>query len=119
MVSRSYTPLPRMKGTALLRFRAVVEVLSGQLTVSAGARKLGLSRNQFQSLMHLGLRALGASLAPQPAGRPPVPSRERQLLEENRHLRRESERLKKRMQTASRVSGLLTGFLRSQRRGKA
>ncbi len=119
MESRSYTPLPRMTGTAQLRLRVVVEVLSGQQTVSAAARQLGLSRNHFQSLVHRGLRALGESLTPQPAGRPAVPPRERQLLEENRRLRRESERLKKRVETASRVSGLLTGFLRSQRRGRA
>lgn len=115
-VPKSYTPLPRLSGLGLLRLRAVVEVLSGEQTVSGAARKLGLSRNHFQSLMHRGLRTLGESLAPRRAGRPPVPARERQLLEENRRLRSESERLKKRVDTANRVLELLRGFLGTHRR---
>lgn len=114
-MSKDYTPLPKLSGLRLLRLRTVVDVLSGEQTISGAARRLGLSRNRFQSLMHRGLAALGESLAPHSPGRPRVPSRERQLLEENTRLRRESERLKRRAETATRVLGLLSGFLGTHR----
>ena len=113
---RSYTPLPRMSGTGLLRYRAIVDVLCGDQTVSGAARKLGLSRNHFQTLMHRGLQALGESLTPHSPGRPSLPTRERQLLQDNARLRRESDRLKKRVETANRVLALLRGFLGTQRK---
>lgn len=118
-MSKSYTPLPRLSGPGLLRLRAVVEVLSGEQTMSGAARKLGLSRNHFQTLMHRGLKALGESLSPHSPGRPSVPSRERMLLEENSRLRRESERLRRRVETANRVLELLRGFLATRRKREA
>lgn len=120
-MARSYTPLPQLGGESLRRFLAVVEVISGDLTVSAAARRLKLSRNHFQSLMHRGLRGLAAGLAQHRPGRPAIPSRQRELLEENERLRRDYERLRKRLETTDRVLMMLRGFLGSRRaqRGEA
>ena len=115
-MSKDYTPLPKLSGLQRQRLRTVVEVLSGEQTISGAARRLGLSRNRFQTLMHRALAALGESLAPHTPGRPRVPPRERQLLEENTRLRRESERLKWRAETATRVIGLPSGFLKTHKR---
>jgi transposase-like protein len=111
-MSKSYTPQPRISGVSLRRFRAVVDVLSGEMTVSRAAQNLGLSRNHFQALMNRGLQALGEAISPQPPGRPATPDRERELLKENARLQRESERLRKRVETTDQVLVLLRGFLR-------
>jgi hypothetical protein len=54
-MAKSYTPAPRVPSELLPRYKVMLEVLSGELTVSEGARRLGLSRNHFQTLMHRGL----------------------------------------------------------------
>jgi transposase-like protein len=119
-MARSYTPLPRLGGESLRRFRAVLEVISGEATVSEAARRLGLSRNHFQSLMHRGLQALAAGLTPHPSGRPATPAKQRELLEQNQRLQHECERLRKRLETADRVLVMLRGFLgtRTRRQGE-
>jgi transposase-like protein len=113
-MAKSYTPRPRMSRLSRRRLRAVVEVLSGKVTVSAAARKLGLSRNHFQTLMHRGLKAMGEELSPQPARRPSTSPRERELLEEKTRVGQEIERLKKRVETVDRILVLLQGVLRER-----
>ena len=93
------------------RYQVVSEVLSGTLTVSEGARRLGLSRNRFQSVMHRALEALILGLQGKP-GRPAVPEPERRLREELLRLQRENERLRKRAETTDRVLGLARRLLR-------
>jgi transposase-like protein len=115
-MGKSYVPMPRMSGVRLERFRIVMDVVSGEITVSEAARKLGLSRNHFQALMHRGLEALGEGVSPHPAGRPPTPTRERALQEENSRLQQEIEHLRKRVETADQVLVLLRGYLQGRRK---
>ena len=115
-MAKTYTPLPRLSGVSLERFRVVVEVVSGEATVSEGARRLRLSRNHFQALMHRGLKALGEALSPQPPGRRPTPSREKNLRQENDRLRQENDRLRRRAETTDQVLALLRGFLQGRKR---
>jgi hypothetical protein len=89
-------------------------VMAGTLTVSEGARRLGLSRNHFQSLLHRALGSVIEELGPKAGGRPPTPARERQLEVETGKLRLENERLQRRVETAERILGLASGMLRGR-----
>ena len=48
-MTKSYTSMPVVPSEMLERYRIVMEVLSGAISVSEGARKTGLSRNHFQT----------------------------------------------------------------------
>jgi hypothetical protein len=101
--------------SALLpRYKVVLEVLGGALTVSEGARRLGLSRNHFQTLMHRGLSGLLDALANKPSGRRGPGPREKELLEERAHMQREIDRLVRRVETTDRLLGIAKGFLRGR-----
>jgi hypothetical protein len=112
-MAKNYKPMPQVPEPVKERYRTVTEVLSGAITVSEGARRLGLSRNRFQSVMHRGLEALIQSLHGEP-GRPAMPESERRLREEMLALQRENERLRKRAETTERVLGLARGLLRGR-----
>ena len=56
--SKSYTPMPEVPQELLPRFQLVMQAISGGLTVSEGARQLGVSRNHFQSIMHKALEGM-------------------------------------------------------------
>jgi hypothetical protein len=117
-MKKSYIPAPRVPSSLLPRYKAVMEVLGGVLTVSEGARRLGLSRNHFQTLMHRGLRGLLEALASKKAGRHRIPPREKKLLEESARLHRENERLRRRVETTDRLLGVAKGFLRGRTEAK-
>jgi transposase InsO family protein len=72
----TYTPLPEVPEEIRERYQVLLEVLAGKETVSGGARRLRLSRNHFQSLLHRGLEGLLEGLSPQPPGRPAKPKRQ-------------------------------------------
>lgn len=112
----SYTPTPEVPADLAERYQVILEVLSGALTVSEGARRLGLSRNHFQTLMHQGLAGLIEGLTPKPPGKVPRSETERRLLEENEALRRENERLSDRTDGIERMLGVASELLRSGRR---
>ena len=114
MSKKSYTALPQIRPELTPRYEVVMAVVSGALTVSEGARRLGLSRNHFQSLVHRALGALIEELEPKTGGRPPTPARERQLEEETGRLRLENERLNRRVETAERILGVASGMLRGR-----
>ena len=119
MAKKNYTPLPAVGPEVEKRYQTVMEVLSGALSVSEGARRLGLSRNHFQTLLHRALGSLVEELTPKIGGRPPTPPRERELLEETERLRQENEHLRQQVETTGRIlnvaSGLLQGRLRRPR----
>ena len=115
-MGKSYVSTPRVPSELLPRYRAVLEVLSGTLTVSEGARRLGLSRNHFQTLMHRGLSGLLEALEKKPAGRKAPGPRERELLEAKARMQREIDRLVRQVETTDRLLGIAKGFL-SGRRG--
>ncbi len=110
----TYTPMPPVPEALRGRYEAVVGVLSGATTVSEAARRLDLSRNHFQTLMHRSLAAMIEALAPKPAGRPPLPEREQELLKENERLRRENARLSERTETTDRLLEVASGLLRGR-----
>jgi hypothetical protein len=114
MSKKTYTALPVVPPELAPRYEVMVAVMSGSLTVSEGARRLGLSRNHFQSLLHRALGSLIRELGPKAGGRPPMPARERRLEEETGRLRQENERLQRRVETAERILGLASGMLRGQ-----
>ncbi len=114
MSKKAYTALPVVPPDLAPRYEVMLAVISGSLTLSEGARRLGLSRNHCQSLLHRALGSLIAELGPKAGGRPPTPPRERQLEEETGRLRRENERLQRRVETADRILGVASGLLRGR-----
>ena len=114
MAKKTYTALPVIPPALAARYEVMVAVMSGALTVSEGARRLGLSRNHFQSLLHRALGSLIEELEPKAGGRPPMPPRERQLEEETGRLRQENERLQRRVETAERILGVASGLLKGR-----
>jgi hypothetical protein len=89
----------------------MLAVLGGALTVSEGARTLGLSRPRFQTLLHRGLTGFVTALEMKRPGRPPRPSREVTLAEENARLRRENTRLRGQVAQTGRLLQLASASL--------
>jgi hypothetical protein len=114
MAKKTYTALPVIPRALAARYEVMVAVMSGALTVSEGARRLGLSRNHFQSLLHRALGSLIEELEPKTGGRPPMPARERELEEQTGQLRLENERLRRRVETAERILGVASGLLQGR-----
>jgi AraC-like DNA-binding protein len=114
MSKKTYTALPQIPRELAPRYEVMMGVISGALTVSEGARRLGLSRNHFQSRLHRVLGSLIKELEPKTGGRPPMPARERELEEETGRLRLENERLSRRVEMAERILGLASGMLRGR-----
>ena len=114
MPKKTYTALPVVPPELAARYETLMAVMAGTLTVSEGARRLGLSRNHFQSLLHRALGSVIEELGPKAGGRPPMPARERQLEEETGRLRLENEQLQRRVETAERILGLASGMLRGR-----
>jgi len=114
MSKKTYTALPRVPPELAARYETVMAVMSGSLSVSEAARRLSLSRNHFQSLVHRALGSLIEELEPKTGGRPPMPPRERQLEEEAGRLRLENERLARRVETAERILGVASGLLQGR-----
>ena len=79
MSKKNYTAVPKVPPELAPRYEVMMAVLSGTLTVSEGARRLSLSRNHFQSLLHRALGSLVRELGPKAAGRPPIAEREKEL----------------------------------------
>jgi len=118
-MSKSYTPQPEVPEALQERYRTILQVLNGELTVSAAAEKLALSRNQFQTVMHKALQGMIEALEPKPPGPLPMPERERQLSEEKEKLLRENEKLRQRVETIDRLMGVASGILRGNVRTRS
>ena len=114
MSKKTYTPLPAVPPELTARYETVMAVMSGSLTVSEGARRLGLSRNHFQSLVHRTLGSMIEELGPKAGGRPPMGAREKQLELESGKLRLQNERLLRRVETTERILGLASGMLQGR-----
>jgi hypothetical protein len=114
-----YTALPQVPAELGVRLETVLEVIAGRVTVSEGARLLGMSRNHFQSLLHRGLAGMVDSITPKPAGRPARPREVNELQARVERLERENTRLQERVETTDRLlqaaSGLLQGRIRPAR----
>jgi len=114
MAKKSYQPAPQVPPELRERYRTMLEVLQGRLTVSEGARRLGLSRNRFQTLLHRGLGGLLAGLTPGGPGRPAKPARETELEKQAEQLERENRRLKNRAEMIDRLLGVASGVIRGR-----
>ena len=113
-MAKNYTPAPQIPPELLERYTVVLEALSGTRTVSDAARRLGLSRVHFQTLMHRGVEGLIEGLAAKPAGRPKPPEREQKLAEETARLKQENEQLRRKVETTDRLLGVASGLLRGR-----
>ena len=114
MSKKSYTGLPEVPPELHTRYETVMAVVAGSLTVSDGAKRLGLSRNRFQSLVHRAMASMIEELGPKAGGRPPLPARERQLELEAGKLRLQNERLLRKVETTERILGVASGFLHAR-----
>jgi transposase-like protein len=114
--NKSYTPAPKVAPQLEERLDLILEVLADRTTVSEAARRLGISRNHFQTLLHRGLTGLAEGVSPKPGGRPAKPKELLELEAELERLRRENAQLKERVGTTDRLlevaSGLLHGRIR-------
>jgi hypothetical protein len=117
-MTKSYTAMPAVPPEMAARYRIVMEVLSGAISVSEGARKAGLSRNHFQTLLHRASSGIIEGLSPKEAGRPPMPASERRLWLETRRLQKENERLLERAHVSDRLLGVATSLMGKERPSK-
>jgi transposase len=108
----SYEPAPVVPKEMLLRFQTIQEVMSGQLEVAEGARRLGMSRNHFQTLLHRAEKAVLESVTPKPAGRPATPAREVELRAELLRVQRENQALQMRSEAVEKLLGLASDWAR-------
>ena len=114
MPKKTYTPMPAVPPEVAVRYQTMLAVLSGELTVSEAARRLSLSRNHFQSLMHRALGSLIQGLGAHRSGRPSRPEEEKRLREEAEQLRQENERLRQRAETTDRILEVASGLLQGR-----
>ncbi len=123
MAKKTYEPTPDVPPELRDRYATMLEVIQGRISVSEGARRLGMSRNHFQTLLHRGLKSLLSGITPGEPGRPGKPAREADLERENEKLRRENDRLRGRTEMIDRLlgvaSGVIQGRVRSTRTRKA
>ena len=117
-MAKGYTAAPKIPRELLARYQTITEVLAGALTVSAGAKRLGISRNRFQTLLHRALAGLIDGMSVKAAGRPAQAPSERELREQVERLEKDNQRLSKRAETADRILGLASGMLKG-RMGRA
>jgi hypothetical protein len=119
---KTYVPMPAPSPEMAERYRVMLAVMSGQISVSEGARQLGMARNHFQTLMNRGLAGFIENMSPKPSGRPAKSPKEAALEAENERLRRQNERLQERVDTIDRllvVAGdMLKGRIEPTRRGR-
>lgn len=110
-----YVPAPTtIEETMTERYKAVLQVMSGALTVTDAAKQVGLSRNRFQTLMHRGLTALVNELVPKVPGPTPVSEKERELREENESLKRQVQKLEGQVETVDRMLGIASEMVRGR-----
>jgi transposase len=91
-----------MNPKAQQRAALILQVRSGQMTATAAAQALGISRQQYYQWERRALQALLAALEDQPTGRPKVPTDPEketlqarvQQLEQQVQLHQEQERLR-------------------------
>ncbi len=121
----AYTAAPQVAAPVVARYQTMLAVLGGALTVSEGARTLGLSRPRFQTLLHRGLTGFVTALEMKAPGRPRRPPREVTLAEEHARLRRENTRLRAQVAQTGRLLQLASASLtarsqaQSRPRGRA
>ena len=94
-------PVPSEPQRAL--YEAMLQVLSGAMTVTDAAATVGLSRLRFQTRMNRGLHGLLRALDEQPRGRKPMPESEQALKEQVRALQKENAELQRQVEASARM----------------
>lgn len=116
MTRKNYEPAPDVPRELRERYATMLAVMAGEITVSEGARRLGLSRNHFQTLMHRGLKGLLEGLEPGRPGRPGKPVQEAELERKVKRLEEENRRLRHRTETIDRLLDVASGMIRGRTR---
>ena len=114
-----YTPQPSLPEEIAELYEAILQALSGAITVTEAAEKLRLSRVQTHNLLNRAAAGVLESLLPKKPGRKAMPERERQLEEEVERLHKENARLQDRVDTIDRLMGVASGILRGQVRTRS
>ena len=114
MAKTDYEPTPEVPAEMRERYETMLQVLSGALSVSEGARRLGLSRNRFQTLLHRGMKGMLAGLQPGEPGRPARPAREVELEQQKERLDQENRRLRDRAEMIDRLMDVASGVIRGR-----
>jgi transposase len=110
----NYEPAPVVPKEMVERFQTIQDVMSGHLAVTEGAKRLGMSRNHFQTLLHRAEKAVLQSVTPKAAGRRPRPTREVELQSELTRLQKENEQLKMRSEAVERLLSLAGDWARGR-----
>jgi transposase-like protein len=107
---KTYTPVPEVPEAIREKFLTVMAVQSGAMTVTDGAAKLGMSRNQFQTMMHKAMAGMIEAMTPKPPGRKPVPEEQAKLRAESEKLKRENDKLKTQVGSTHQMLELVAGI---------
>ncbi len=111
----SYTPSPQVPPELAARVAVILQVLSGEKSVSEAARELNLSRNHFQSLLHRSLAAMIEEISPKEPGRPAKTQAMSELEQRLKRLERENVRLKRRVEATDELITVAGELLHGQR----
>jgi transposase InsO family protein len=112
--SKNYVPAPEIPSELQERYTTILEVLTGLTTVSEASRRLDLSRNYFQTMLHKAQAALIESLALKSAGRPAKSQEQKSIEEENKRLKKENHHLRDRVETIDRLLGVAGDLLKGR-----
>jgi transposase-like protein len=111
----TYTPSPEVPPELAPRLAVILQVLSGEKSVSEAARELALSRNHFQSILHRSLAAMIEEISPKEPGRPAKPQALGELQQRLKRLERENVRLKRRVEATDELITVAGQLLHGQR----
>jgi len=111
-----YTPSPQVPAELMPRLALILQVLSGQKTVSEAAREARLARNHFQTLMHRAVAAMVKTLTPKEPGPHPKPQELGELERKLKKVERENVRLKRRVEATDELFQVAGELLHGQRR---
>lgn len=112
----TYRTAPQVPSDLAERYRIVALVVAEQMTVSDGARQLGIARANFQSLVNKTKAAMVESLTPRPGGPTPKPTEQVAMAREVENLRRDNERLNHQLHTMDKLLGTAGEVIRDLRR---
>ena len=114
MKKLKYSKKPSAEPSAVSRLDVVMRVQRGELTMTAGAAELGLSREYFHDLYNRSIEAMLTELTPKSGGRPRKDETQSQQDEELTRLRKENEALQRRMSIQQEALGALVDLVKSQ-----
>src|SRR5262245_28800311 len=103
---KRYVPAPKVTKEMATRVQAALEAASGHLSTAEAARRVGVSRVRFHTLMNRGLSGFISALEPQPTGRKPKSPEVVELEERLHRLEKENAQLKARQETVDRLLGV-------------